>query len=236
MSLILDALRKLEREKDAREPAVLVVGSVSWGETSHARRILLAVGAALVLGLAVVAGWLLRPTPEPAAARALPPAASPAPAPRPMLSAALPPSTLPSSTLPAAPTTTLPSAPPIRISRPLPLGPERPARAAGARPAAASLASTAVRAASEGPVALTLERPSLDPVAPAPAGAGGASAAAPPGELRLTAISQRDGRPVALINDRLLFEGDSFEGVRVLRIGDTEVEVEVRGQRRILKF
>jgi hypothetical protein len=54
--------------------------------------------------------------------------------------------------------------------------------------------------------------------------------------LRLNAISQRDGRPVALINDRLLFEGDSFDGVKVLRIGDAEVEVEVHGKRRVLRF
>jgi hypothetical protein len=39
-----------------------------------------------------------------------------------------------------------------------------------------------------------------------------------------------------MINDRLVFEGDSFEGVRVLRIGDAEVEVEVHGQRRVLRF
>jgi hypothetical protein len=56
------------------------------------------------------------------------------------------------------------------------------------------------------------------------------------GTLRLNAISQRDGRPVALINDRLLFEGDSFDGVKVLRIGDAEVEVEVHGKRRVLRF
>ena len=57
-----------------------------------------------------------------------------------------------------------------------------------------------------------------------------------PDGLRLTAISQRDGRPVALINDRLVFEGDSFDGVRVIRIGESEVEVEVRGERRVLRF
>jgi hypothetical protein len=71
-------------------------------------------------------------------------------------------------------------------------------------------------------------------------GPGEAAAArrSPPGqdELRLTAISQRDGRPVALINDRLLFEGDGFDGVKVLRIGETEVEVEVRGVKRVLRF
>jgi len=47
-------------------------------------------------------------------------------------------------------------------------------------------------------------------------------------DVRLTAISQKDGRPVVLINDRLMFEGDSFDGVKVLRIGEAEVEVEVR--------
>jgi hypothetical protein len=57
-----------------------------------------------------------------------------------------------------------------------------------------------------------------------------------PDDLHLNAISQRDGRPVALINDRLLFEGDSFDGVKILRIGETEVEVEVRGKRRVLRF
>ena len=41
---------------------------------------------------------------------------------------------------------------------------------------------------------------------------------------------------MALINERLVFEGDSFDGVRVLRIGEAEVEVEVHGTRRVLRF
>ena len=41
---------------------------------------------------------------------------------------------------------------------------------------------------------------------------------------------------MALINDRLLFEGDSFDGIKVLRIGEAEVEVEVHGKRRVLRF
>jgi hypothetical protein len=73
-------------------------------------------------------------------------------------------------------------------------------------------------------------------IAPGVAGVVDTAPAAAPAELRLTAISQRDGRPMALINDRLVFEGDSFDGVRVLRIGDVEVEVEVRGVRRVLRF
>jgi hypothetical protein len=62
------------------------------------------------------------------------------------------------------------------------------------------------------------------------------SRAPAPDDLRLNAISQRDGRPLALINDRLVFEGDSFDGVKILRIGESEVEVEVRGKRRVLRF
>jgi hypothetical protein len=59
---------------------------------------------------------------------------------------------------------------------------------------------------------------------------------ADPDGLRLQAIAERDGHPVALINDRLVREGDSFDGVTVVRIGTAEVEVEVRGQRRVLRF
>jgi hypothetical protein len=75
---------------------------------------------------------------------------------------------------------------------------------------------------------------SLGPAAAAPTASPPAGAWSE--ELRLNAISQRDGRPVALINDRLVFEGDSFDGIKVLRIGETEVELEVRGERRLLRF
>jgi hypothetical protein len=206
MSLILDALRKLERERDANEPpGVLVVGSVPWGETSRTRRLVLVAAAAGVLGLAMLAGWLLRPVPRaPAAAApsALPPVQAPAtPAPTP------PPATLPAAVVPAEPT-----APPIRLSRPIPSPQPR-------------VLPPSTATASETP----------QPPAPAAQGAR-PTAPAPAGDLRLTAISQRDGKPVALINDRLVFEGDSFDGITVIRIGDAEVEVEVQGQRRVLRF
>jgi hypothetical protein len=206
MSLILDALRKLERERDANEPpGVLVVGSVPWGETSRTRRLALVAAAAGVLGLAMLAGWLLRPVPRaPAAAApsALPPVQAPAtPAPTP------PPATLPAAVVPAEPT-----APPIRLSRPIPSPQPR-----------VLPPSTATGSETPQPPAPAAE--SARPTAPAPAD-----------DLRLTAISQRDGKPVALINDRLVFEGDSFDGITVIRIGDAEVEVEVQGQRRVLRF
>jgi hypothetical protein len=206
MSLILDALRKLERERGANEPpGVLVVGSVPWGETSRARRLALVVGAAAVLGLAVLTGWLLRPVPKapaPVAASAVPASIESPPPPattQPALQAAVPPSE--------------PPAPPIRLSRPLPTPlASAPDDAGTASPSGAGPQAT--------PATPLAETPRL----------------AAPGELRLTAISERDGRPVALINDRLVFEGDSFDGVTVIRIGDTDVEVEVKGQRRVLRF
>ena len=56
------------------------------------------------------------------------------------------------------------------------------------------------------------------------------------GELKLQAISQRDGHPIAVINERLVREGESFDGVLVVKIGKAEVEVEVAGRRRTLTF
>jgi hypothetical protein len=72
----------------------------------------------------------------------------------------------------------------------------------------------------------------VEPRKPAPS----VSAASPAPDLRLNAISQQDGRPVAILNDRLVREGDSFDGIRVLRIGEAEVEVEVGGVRRVIGF
>jgi hypothetical protein len=55
-------------------------------------------------------------------------------------------------------------------------------------------------------------------------------------ELRLEAVSQRDGQPVAVLSGRLVHEGDAFDNVRVIRIGEAEVEIEVDGRRRVLSF
>jgi len=74
------------------------------------------------------------------------------------------------------------------------------------------------------------------PTRPAAAGPKARPAPGAAAGLRLVAISERDGRPVAMINDHLVFEGDSFDDVRVVRIGAAEVEIEVRGERRVLHF
>jgi hypothetical protein len=199
VSLILDALKKLEREKDAREPGVLVVGSVPWGARARSRLPLVValMGTALV-ALVAFALWprdrAARPVTPPS-----PPVSSPVPAPTPGLSG-VPPLTTPAPVSPPEPRRLVPPA----ESRPVEASPSEPAQAGD-------------------------DVPATSPV-PSRAGIPGAD------DLRLNAISQRDGRPVALINDRLVFEGDAFEGVKVLRIGEAEVEVEVRGQRRVLRF
>jgi hypothetical protein len=52
----------------------------------------------------------------------------------------------------------------------------------------------------------------------------------------LQAISEREGRPVAIVNDRLLREGDSIDGARIVRIAKDEVELELQGRRVLLRF
>jgi hypothetical protein len=195
VSLILDALKKLEREKDAREPGVLVVGSVPWGARAHSYRPL-----ALVLagaGLAALLAWAAWPRD-----RAPRPATVPSPADASPAAARVP--------------TTPPPAPAV--------APPEPRRLVVPSPAAEPAeVPPPERAAATG------ETPAGAPLPPA-------AAAPAKDDLRLNAISQRDGRPLALINDRLFFEGDSFDGVKILRIGEAEVEVEVHGKRRVLRF
>ena len=41
---------------------------------------------------------------------------------------------------------------------------------------------------------------------------------------------------MAILNDRLVHEGDSFDGVKVIRIDEASVEVEVQGRRRTVGF
>lgn len=208
MSLILDALRKLERDKDPRDPGVLVVGSVPWGARTPSRRpLLLALAGIGLVALLAFALWRLSRRPAPAV---------PAPPVSVVPVTPAPPST---PLLPPAPSPTVAAAPAGAAPRPAPTPP-----AAREEPVPAP--------ATGGPVtpdrSTSAEDESARPSAPAQPPAAGT--------LRLNAISQRDGRPVALINDRLLFEGDSFDGVKVLRIGEAEVEVEVHGRRRVLTF
>ena len=169
MSLILEALKKLEREKQTPDRGFLVVAHVPWPAGNAGRSLWL--GGALALGLlGLLAFFLLRgreAQPAPGAAASV-------------------------TTLPAASAT-----PPA----PLPLFPSPPP-----------------------PTPRTIATPS-----PSPSPAGEV-------ELRLNAITQQEGRPVAVLNDRVVREGDVFDGIHVIRIGEAEVEVEIGGKRRVVRF
>lgn len=201
MSLILDALKKLEREKDAREPGVLVVGSVPWGARARSRLPFAAAAAGTCL-VALVA-FALWPRDRPARPAAVPSPVGSAP----------------------APTATTSPAPPGPAAVRAPAAPPPEARRLSVPSAAVGPAE--VPSPGSAPAEKKASTTSLSPPR---------TEATAPDDLHLNAISQRDGRPVALINDRLLFEGDSFDGVRILRIGESEVEVEVQGKRRVLRF
>ena len=55
--------------------------------------------------------------------------------------------------------------------------------------------------------------------------------------LILQAISERDSRPIAIINDQLVMEGDKIGPARVLRIGSESVEVALEnGQHETVRF
>ncbi len=184
MSLILEALRKLERDKQAPERGFLVVGA---GSLPPARRRAASSVATLVV-LILAAGsavFLLRPAP----ARA--------PAPAQVL---------------APPPAQAPSAPPT-MAAPVPALAPAPAVSPATTPNPAPPAPATMRGR-VAPVATPAAEPSY----------------------RLTAISERDGHPVAVLNDRLVREGDRFEGITIVRIGAAEIEIEVAGKRQVVGF
>lgn len=202
MSLILDALKKLEREKETGARGFVVLSQLPWaGAQSRRATTMTALAALVAIAAASVAFWRWHSATGVPAARATAPALSPPAAP----AASDPGMTPPSGRV----------APPGRLdTRPVAVPPLVPP---------ASLLTTPKPT-----------NPEPDPSADAPAGQG--PTAGKVVELRLHAISVKDGHPVAILNDRLVREGDMFDGIRVLRIGDAEVEVEVAGERRTLRF
>lgn len=186
MSLILEALRKLEAEKQAPERGFLVVAAPSW--PARGPRPLLWLAAAIVVagGLAGGTALWLRPWGRTSPQEPMrPPVRALDPAPRSAI------------------------APPSLEASPMPTFRER-----------ATLAPTT--SPSRPHAVAAPQAPS--PVTPSPPA------------LVLEAISERDGRPIALVSDHLVREGDAFDGVTIVRIGQAEVEVEWRGERRILHF
>ena len=203
MSLILEALRKLERDKDTPERGFLVTTHVPWAQTHRNSRLVGLAVLALALAVAALAAALWRGRGTPAGGRAV---ASPSPS-------------SPSQSSPTASAT--PSGSPAIVARPSFVAPPLPLPS----PPTTSGNHRSDRTLRPGVSA----PPAASTPPPAPRAAAGP-------ELRLNAISRQDDRPVAILNDRLVREGDVFDGIRVIRIGETEVEVEVRGQRRVLRF
>ena len=186
MSLILDALKKLEREKQTTPRGFLVVAPGGWAGRSRGFTL---VAGALVVGL--VLGAVLLAAYGKLTQAAVPPerAAAPTPAATPAVAAATTPTSL------------------------VPLATPRPRTARSATPATPMAAGT--------------------PAAASPEPAPGAPEADGP---RLQAISEQDGHPVAVIDERIMREGDERDGLKVIRIGAAEVEIEHLGKRRILRF
>lgn len=195
MSLILDALKKLDREKQAPDRGLVVVGPSAWPSLREGRPALGAGAVALaVVALAGIGATLFM----------LRSGKGPQPATQPRVEAG-----------------------PAAVSAP---------QAVDAAPGRAAVAPA--RPAPPVPAAPRAGTPTTAPAAaPVPAAAGtNAKAGSAPTSFQLQAISAQDGHPVAILNDRLVREGDSFNGVQVLRIGAEEVEIEVAGHRRVVKF
>ncbi len=85
-------------------------------------------------------------------------------------------------------------------------------------------------AESAAPPEIDAPDPSQDD-APAPVAAVEAQPSPEPKHLVLQGTSILDGKPVAVISDRRVFEGDLIEGALVIRIEERSVELEFEGER-----
>jgi hypothetical protein len=212
VSLILEALRKLERERQAAaRPGFVVVPAAQW-EPGRSRLgpllgvvFVAAVFGALGIGLYMGAARTARVRQQVATVATPAPAVAPLPAPA----------------APAHPTplaAVVDAAPAVRVTPALPVPAHVEAPLADPGPA---VTPTASAAAASSPAA---KEPAVaSPERPEPA-------------FVLTAIGARDGRPVAVIDDRLVAEGDEHDGWKVLAIGAESVEILYRGERRVLRF
>lgn len=101
-----------------------------------------------------------------------------------------------------------------------------------AEPSAAEPSATDIRLVGSGG-SRSETQADADPIAPSTIGFG------PPAglpHLVLQGTSVINGRPVAVISDRRVFEGDHIEGARVVRIQERSVELEFEGSRFTLSL
>lgn len=208
MSLILEALKKLERDKQAGDRGFLVMAAAPWPSARRGTPVVITVAVTVLLILVGAGAWFLRGRVSGPAASSAPVAGAPSPVPSvaPSVAAAPAAAATLAPSLPTAPALATPE-PPRLTSRGADLAPPRVAAPAPADDTAA---------ATEAPTPAKPKTP------------------LPP--YRLSAISEQEGRPVAVLNDRVVSEGDVFDGIKVLRIGESEVEIEVAGERRTVRF
>lgn len=249
MSLILEALKKLEREKAQSGPRIVTTGEAPWPGDRRAIspwRLGLAAFGLVALG-AFVGGRLLRSSHEASPASTGGAVDEPRsidegtqkPAPATELAT-------PAQAAPAVHSTVVPPA--ARATAPTPPAPQQAATPPRAQvdlpPPPAARPSSPARKASPSPrpkAPRELDDPALKTAAPrqeaaAPVEGPGVAPSPTADEPRLQAISEREGRAIALINDRVMFEGDRMGELVVVAIRSNEVEVEVRGKRRVLRF
>jgi hypothetical protein len=183
VSLVLEALKKLDREKGRDERGFVVMAAAPW-PTRAARRWPAWAALGVATAGAIVAVMALRTSSAPPSLPA-PPATS-------VAAGAAPAPTL----LRSEPPTPVPRSAPTRVA---------PKPAVDTPPLAAAVVPP--------------DRPATPDPGP-----------------RLQAISERDGQPIAIINDHLVRVGDEVDGIRVLAIRVDEVDIEVRGRRTTLRF
>lgn len=195
MSLVLEALRKLERERHSPTSGLVVVahgtGAGPWPRPVPA----LALAGAMALGGGLTA-LTLRPT------TSAPPAA-------PLASVAVAPAMVRSLAARAESGVS----PRVPMEGDSALAPEM-------RPIVLVPGSTRAAARSTAP-------PAAEPPRTTPAVAD---------RWTLEAISEKDGRPVALVSGQLLTVGDALGSGQVVEIGPDAVTVERDGRRVVLRF
>lgn len=244
MSYILDALRRADAERQrgavpglhAQAPIGMQSGATA-APAGPARRLGLAASVLLLLGLAVAAGWLLRPGAAPALAAAGQPGTGLAVGPAAAIPAALAPPVL---AVPAPAARLLP-APPAGMPMPMPM----PIPVLS-QPAAPTRRPALVASAPAAPVAET---------SAAPAPARPASVAAParlPSLAELPLAQQRELGPllvggamhaeqaalrIVILNGQVFHEGDLLSAeLQVQQIRLKSVVMSHRGQRFELPF
>lgn len=253
MSLILDALRKVERERRRPTAAMGVEGRVARLEKSKRRRHH-ALFVAIALASAGLTAFVLTMLPSTSLEREAPP---------------LPPETAShdpgeavaerggGESAPAATTRpTVPITSDSKRSSPAsprsargneaeaappqaPIVPEPEPVATRAPATGESVAIPEESASEESVTAFRLVGPGSSSALESDADASESSRSGAPFNLPplvLQGTSVVDGHPVAVISDRRVFEGDTIEGAVVIRIEERSVELELEGRRFTLSL